>query len=195
MSGVNPRLQALLDESGVSYEIIHHREDFRARTTAEDTHTPPSEFVKTVFVWIDGGYAMVALPATHFLAEGRMARSLGAEEIRLASESEIANLCPDCEVGAAPPFGKLFELATYASPGLAEDEHITPTATRCVSDGPITSAWSSRSWCIWLDMRSNGRSGARARWRAARVPPAGAPGPPHRAACRKRRNRIVRKAK
>jgi Ala-tRNA(Pro) deacylase len=125
MSGVNPRLQALLDESGVSYEIIHHREDFRARTTAEDTHTPPSEFVKTVFVWIDGGYAMVALPATHFLAEGRMARSLGAEEIRLASESEIANLCPDCEVGAAPPFGKLFELATYASPGLAEDEHIT----------------------------------------------------------------------
>jgi Ala-tRNA(Pro) deacylase len=81
--------------------------------------------VKTVFVWIDGSYAVVALPATHFLAESRMARSLGAEKIRLASESEIATLCPDCEVGAAPPFGRLFELPTYASPVLAEDEHIT----------------------------------------------------------------------
>ena len=36
----NARLQKLLDESGVDYEIIHHREDFHARTTAADTHTP-----------------------------------------------------------------------------------------------------------------------------------------------------------
>jgi Ala-tRNA(Pro) deacylase len=54
-----------------------------------------------------------------------MARAIGADDVRLASEAEMENLLPDCEVGAAPPFGELFELPTYASPLLAEDEQIT----------------------------------------------------------------------
>lgn len=122
---INPRLQDLLDESGVDYEILHHREDFRARTTAEDTHTAPGEFAKTVVVWIDGGYALAVVPATHFVAESRLARSIGADKVRLASELEMQDLLPDCEVGAAPPFGGLFELPTYVSPVLARDEEIT----------------------------------------------------------------------
>ena len=59
------------------------------------------------------------------MAPSRLARSLAADEVRLASEFEIADLCPDCEVGAAPPFGVLFDLPTYASPALARDEKIT----------------------------------------------------------------------
>lgn len=122
---INERLRVLLDESGVAYETIHHRDDFRALTTAQDTHTPPREFAKTVFLWIDDGYAMVVLPATHFVAESKLARSLGAEKVRLASEAEMRDLCPDCEVGAAPPFGRLYDLPVYASPVLATDEHVT----------------------------------------------------------------------
>jgi len=109
----------------VEYETLHHREDFRARTTAADTHTAPAEFAKTVVLWVDGGYALAVLPATHFVAESRLAQSIGAEEVRLASEFEMQDLMPDCEVGAAPPFGVLYELPTYASPVLARDEHIT----------------------------------------------------------------------
>lgn len=122
---VNARLQKLLDESGVDYEILHHREDFRARTTASDTHTPPEEFAKTVVLWIDGAYALAVVPATHHVAPSRLARALGADDVRLASEFEMQDLLPDCEVGAAPPFGELFELPTYASVLLADREHIT----------------------------------------------------------------------
>ncbi len=125
MSEIHPRLRKLLDERGVAYEIIHHRDDFRARTTAEDTHTPPGEFAKSVFLWIDGSYAIAAVPATDYVSERGLARSLGAEEVRLASESEMEALCPDCEVGAAPPFGDLFGIPTYASRELAEERHIT----------------------------------------------------------------------
>jgi Ala-tRNA(Pro) deacylase len=120
-----PTLQKLLDDEGVEYEILHHLTDYRARVTAEDTDTPPVEFAKSVFLWIDGGYAVAALPATHFVAPSRMARAIGADEIRLASEFEMADLCPDCEVGAAPPVGALYGLRTYASPVLARDEQIT----------------------------------------------------------------------
>lgn len=125
MAHVLRRLETLLDESGVEYEIIHHRDDFRAQTTAADTHTPPGEFAKTVFVWIDGQYALAVLPATHFVAESRLARSLGAEKVRLATEFEMQDLCRDCEVGAAPPFGNLYGLPVYVSPALARDERIT----------------------------------------------------------------------
>jgi len=125
MSRIAKRLRDLLDESGVEYEVIHHRDDFRARTTAEDTHTPLAEFAKTVFLWIDGSYAIAVLPASHFVAESRLERHLDVEKVRLASEFEMQDLCPDCEVGAAPPFGNLYGLPTYASPILARDERIT----------------------------------------------------------------------
>ena len=120
-----PRLQKLFDENDVEYQILHHPKDFRARTTAADTHTPPAEFAKAVFLWIDGKYALAALPADHFVALSRLARSIEANTVRLATEFEMGDLCPDCETGAAPPFGELFGLATYASPALSRDEIIT----------------------------------------------------------------------
>ncbi|MDH3519788.1 MAG: hypothetical protein OEM49_04965 [Myxococcales bacterium] len=125
MSGITKRLQELLDSSGVEYTTIRHRDDFRAKTTALDTDTPLQEFAKTVFIWVDGSYAIAVLPASHFVAESKLESQLGAEKVRLASEFEMQDLCPDCEVGAAPPFGNLYGLPTYASPILARDEHIT----------------------------------------------------------------------
>jgi Ala-tRNA(Pro) deacylase len=122
---IDARLQKLLDVSSIDYQIIHHREDFQARATAADTKTPPEEFAKTVVLWIDDGYALAVLPATHYVAPSELARALGADDVRLASESELKDLLPDCEVGAAPPFGGLFELPTYASARLSEDEQIT----------------------------------------------------------------------
>jgi len=122
---VNARLQQLLDSSGIDYQIIHHRKDFSALSTAADTDTPPEEFAKTVVLCIDDSYVLAVVPATHHVAPSRLARAVGAEHVRLASETEMKDLLPDCEVGAAPPFGKLFGLPTYASVLLVEDQHIT----------------------------------------------------------------------
>lgn len=125
MSPIQPRLQQLLDAGDAEYEILHHRPAFRARATAADTHTPAQEFAKTVVLRVDGGYALAVLPATHHVALARFARAIGADEVCLASESELQALMPDCELGAAPPFGALYGLRLYASPLLAQDEHIT----------------------------------------------------------------------
>jgi Ala-tRNA(Pro) deacylase len=122
---IEPRLQQLLDEHEIEYESIHHRQDFRARRTADDTHTPPEEFAKAVVVHVDGGYAMALLPATHYLAPSRLARSIGAGEVCLASESEMKMLLPGYEIGAAPPFPSLCGLRVYASPLLAREKQIT----------------------------------------------------------------------
>lgn len=125
MSSIASRLHELLDRHGVEYEIIHHREDFRARDTAEDTHTPPEAFAKTVVVHVDDRFALTVLPANHHVDPGGLARSIGARHVRLASEPEMQELLPDCDVGATPPFGELCGLSLYASPHLAGAERIT----------------------------------------------------------------------
>jgi Ala-tRNA(Pro) deacylase len=125
MFGILKRLEELLDANSIEYEAIHHTTDYRATETAVDTHTRPGDFAKSVFIWVDGEYALAVLPATHTVSVGKLTRSLGAREVRLASEWEMKDLCPDCEVGAAPPFGNLFGLPVYVCPVLARDERIT----------------------------------------------------------------------
>jgi len=119
------RLRELLGSNGIEYEIIQHGADFRARKTAADTETPAAEFAKTVLIFVDGQPAMAVLPATHTIAITKLEESLGADEVRLAAEWEMPSLCPGAEVGAAPPFGSLFDLPVYVCPVLARDDRIT----------------------------------------------------------------------
>ena len=79
MSGIVPRLQKFLDEHRVDYQVIHHRTDYRATATAADTDTEPEEFAKTVFLWIDGRFAMAVLPALKHVALSKLRRALDAE--------------------------------------------------------------------------------------------------------------------
>jgi len=44
------------------------------------------------------------------------------------SEHEFKDAFPDCEVGAMPPFGNLYDMCVYADSALAEYEEITFTA-------------------------------------------------------------------
>ncbi len=125
MTDIAPRLQRFLDEERVSYEHVRHRTDYTSKQAAVDTETPEREFAKTVFVTIDGQPAMAVLPASRFVDEVTLRDSLGANEVCLADEDRVAALCPDCAVGAAPPFGNLYDLPVYVSPELREDERIT----------------------------------------------------------------------
>lgn len=129
---IDAGLQRLLDEEGVGYEIIHHVIDRRALRTAHDTRTPPKEFAKVVVVHVDDHFALAVLPATHYLAPSRLARSIGATSVRLASDSELRRALPDYEPGTAPPFAPLCGLPVYVSPTLAAGKYLTFNAgTHC----------------------------------------------------------------
>lgn len=114
-----------LDASGVRYEMIHHARDIHARATAEHTQTPLDAFAKTIFLWVDEAPALAVVPASREVALSKLQKGLDAQTVRKASESEIEELCPGCEVGAAPPFGPLFDLPVYVSRTIADDETIT----------------------------------------------------------------------
>jgi Ala-tRNA(Pro) deacylase len=123
-----PRLRTLLDERHVAYEVLGHSRDYTAQETAAHTHTRGREFAKAVIVRAGDGYVMAVLPAHHEVDLERLGAALGHGAVELASEEEIARVCPDCEPGAIPPFGNLWELSVVASLALTEDERITCNA-------------------------------------------------------------------
>lgn len=118
-------LRQFLEQRGVAYEIIPHQRDYSAQRTAADTFTPGREFAKCVMLWIDNYYALAVLPADHMIDFEALRDAIGAKEAGLTREDEIRRMFPDCEVGAEPPFGNLYDMPVYVAAQLADDELIT----------------------------------------------------------------------
>ena len=118
------RLKDFLDEQGVKYVTIGHSPAFTAQEIAATAHISGKEVAKTVMVKIEGTMAMAVLPASSPVDFKLLRDAAGAKKVELASEDEFGDLFPECEVGAMPPFGNLYDLAVYADEQLAEDEEI-----------------------------------------------------------------------
>ena len=119
-----PRLKEFLDANGVKYISIPHRPAYTAMEIAESAHVGGQEMAKTVIVDLDGRLAMAVLPATKHVSLERLGKSVGAQTVSIAKEGEFRFDFPDCEVGAMPPFGNLFNMEVLVDPRLAEDEEI-----------------------------------------------------------------------
>ena len=109
-----------LKGSGVVYEIVHHSQAFTAQEVAATVHVTGKEVAKTLVVNADGKYCMAVIPAPHKLNLKSLKDLLGAKEVRLASETELTQLFPDCELGAMPPFGNLYNMPVFISSALKD---------------------------------------------------------------------------
>jgi Ala-tRNA(Pro) deacylase len=118
------KLDEFLSSRHVAFERLHHRPAYTAGRTAQVLRVPGREVAKTVLLRAGGGYVLAVLPATHRVDLERVRRDLGGERVELATEEEMGQLFPDCERGAAPPFGSLYHLQTLVDESLAEDEEI-----------------------------------------------------------------------
>lgn len=118
------KLRAFLDGHGVRYVSIQHSVAFTASEVAESVHVKGRDFGKTVIVKIGESMAMVVLPASRRIVLHDLREMLGSEELRLATEAEFKGAFPDCEVGAMPPFGNLYNMPVYVAAHLAEEREI-----------------------------------------------------------------------
>jgi len=112
--GVSERLLRLLQEARVKFELLPHREVFTSQEVAQASHIPGKLLAKVVVLKKpDGSLLMAVLPASEHLDPAAVRQVLGLEEVTLASEDEIRRRFPDCEVGAMPPFGNLYDLPMF----------------------------------------------------------------------------------
>ena len=76
-----------------------------------------------------GEFIMVVLPASMRVDLDAIQDVLhSAQHPTLAEEHEFAGLFPDCETGAEPPFGNLYNLPVIVDEHLAEDPEIALNA-------------------------------------------------------------------
>ena len=118
------KLTAFLDEHHARYTVTHHSPAFTAQEVAASAHVAGRDFAKTVIVKINGRPEMLVLPATRRLALAELRELLETDDVHLATEQEIRSWFPDCELGAMPPFGRLYGMPLHVLASLTHETEI-----------------------------------------------------------------------
>jgi len=118
------RLDDLLVSRHIPFQRLPHRRTYTANRMAQALRVKGREVAKTVLLRTGQGHILAVLPATHQIDLEQLREELGDPRIELAAEEEMDRLFPDCERGAVPPFGSLYQVPTIMDDSLAEDENI-----------------------------------------------------------------------
>jgi Ala-tRNA(Pro) deacylase len=118
------KLREFLDSHHLGYVVISHSVAYTAQGVAALTHISGKELAKTVIVQVDGALAMAVLPASLHIDLSQLRSAAGANHVALASEEEFRERFPDCETGAMPPFGNIYNMPVFADESLARDKEI-----------------------------------------------------------------------
>ena len=118
-----PALTNFLDQHGVKYAVISHSPAFSAQQIAARALISGKELAKTVILKVDGRLAMAVLPASQKVDLEELRQAIGGR-IEIAQEEEFRSRFPECDLGAMPPFGNLYDMDVYVADSLAEDEEI-----------------------------------------------------------------------
>ena len=118
------KLKEFLDSENIKYVSILHSRAYTSQETAESAHISGKELAKTVIIKLDGKMAMAVLPADEQIDLELLKSNTKAKKAVLATEDEFRNLFPQCETGAMPPFGNLYDQEVYVEESLAADATI-----------------------------------------------------------------------
>lgn len=92
-----------LRSSKVNFEERHHPEVFTAFQVAEKEKMSPDEVAKVVAIFVNDRAVGLVLPASRKVDLSAIENIANTKQVRLATEAEMQNLFPDCDVGTIPP--------------------------------------------------------------------------------------------
>lgn len=121
---VSATVQEFLRRGNVAYMVFPHTAAYTAQEEAAVTHVPGRDWAKAVVCFADGEPIQAVVPADREVDLEQLAELAGAGSVRLAFESELDWLYPDCERGAMPPFGPLYRQRVFVDDALAREEQI-----------------------------------------------------------------------
>jgi Ala-tRNA(Pro) deacylase len=118
------KLKEYLEKNQISFEVGYHARVYTAQEVAASQHVPGKEMAKVVMVEADGKMIMLALPASYMVDMKKLKDVLQCKNARMIKEEKFEELFPDCEIGAMPPFGNLYNLEVWVDQILTQDEFI-----------------------------------------------------------------------
>ena len=121
---ITSRLKSYLDKNGVNYHVFYHQRVYTAQEVAAAQHVSGKELAKVVMVKVDSELMMMVLSASFMVDMEKLKKFFRGKGVKLAREEDFQGLFPDCEIGAMPPFGNLYNLEVCVDTVLAEQPHI-----------------------------------------------------------------------
>jgi Ala-tRNA(Pro) deacylase len=119
------KIREFLDSHKVWYQFCTHSPAYTAQGLAHVQHVSGKELAKVVMVVADKRMVMTVLSGSHRVEVDQLHALLNCQNCRLATEEEFKDLFPDCEVGAMPPFGNLYNLDVWVDKELEKHPTIT----------------------------------------------------------------------
>jgi Ala-tRNA(Pro) deacylase len=120
---ISNTVKSYIEGQAIPYEVITHRHTGSSMESAGAAHIDSDHLAKAVIVKEGDDYMMVVVPSDYRIHLGKLHRLLG-REVGLATESELAQLFPDCEEGAIPPLGTAYRLITMVDTSLLKQPEI-----------------------------------------------------------------------
>lgn len=118
------KLKEFLDQNRVKYVSIKHSPAFTAQEVAASAHVSGRAMAKVVMMEMDGALAMAVLPANRKVVLQDLREVTGSDEVDFASEEAFKDRFPDCELGAMPPFGNLYNMEVFVALSLVSNTEI-----------------------------------------------------------------------
>jgi Ala-tRNA(Pro) deacylase len=133
------RLESHLELNHVPYSLILHGPAHSAQVAAAFMHVPGREVAKTVAFCSGPRPLLAVLPASYHIDFAKLSAIVGSK-VELMDQQMCNELFPDCETGAIPPFGELYDVPVYMDRALADDPDIVfgaGTASESVRIGTL----------------------------------------------------------
>lgn len=121
---VTELVQEYLRRANIAYSVFPHAPAFSAQEEAAVTHISGRDWAKPVVFFADAEPIMAVVPADLMIDVEQLLLVTGADHIRLATEGELVTLYPDCEPGAMPPLGPLYNQPVFVDIALAAEPQI-----------------------------------------------------------------------
>ena len=125
------KLIDFLEKNKVKYTPVKHRTVYTAYDKAATLKVKPNIIGKTLVLKIDKNLATVLIPANKNLDKNKLKKVAKVRNVDFVSEKIMKNQLKGVKVGAIPPFGNLWGLATFIDKSLIKQPKIIVNGGDC----------------------------------------------------------------
>lgn len=117
-----------LSSQNVPFELIEHPQAVSAQKLAQSMHVSGYKVAKSVLVKSGGKRCIAVVPAAEVVDPILLSGVLGVSQVELCTEDELQGMFSDCELGAEPPFGRLYGLPVVMDASLLDRDQLVMRA-------------------------------------------------------------------
>jgi len=112
---VSKNILKYLADHNMHYQTFEHQNSTKALLDAHTIHCSENQMAKVVVCKVDRKNAMFVLPSNELIHLGTLKDELGIKKVKWLKEDKLKEIFSDCDIGAMPIFGDLYNIPVFCS--------------------------------------------------------------------------------